>query len=471
MGPKVFDIVIVGNGAIGSFIAERLGASGGGARIALIGPRSHPFSATLAAGAMHAVFGEVEETFDTSEKEQRAFALGLRSRPLWNAWFAETGAEAVVTTGSTVLFAKKEGTPFEVGNFSRARSMAMAHGCGEDLSQAEKSWIFKGTETPPESLDALRVTGEFGFNPPALFDVIARRLEAFGVQEIDARAVSLLEGEGGRTRVTVEGGTPVEADRVIVCAGSETSALVKELFKVVPTLKGVGSALVLRDGRAEGFGISEVIRSPNRGGAQCGVHCVPYGDGRVYVGAGNYLSVEPGPTHRAETIRYLTDRSEKEILGRSAIYYAQMDLVAGYRPRSLDGFPVIGSPAAHPGVFIASGCNRIGLSWSPVIWEAVDSWLNDAPFDLFNGWNPDRPLKNWGDLDAACEYYARSRTANLVEHALLDPTDEAAFAAKSSELHAYAEETTRQLQARFGWASDFQPDPDLFEIFKGLAAA
>jgi hypothetical protein len=237
---------------------------------------------------------------------------------------------------------------------------------------------------------------------------------------------------------------------------------------VVPTLKGVGSALVLRDGRGEGFGVTEVIRSPNRGGAQCGVPCVPYGDGRVYIGAGNYLSIDPQPTHRAETIRYLTDRSEKEILGRAAIYSAQMDLVVGYRPRSLDGFPVIGSPSAHPRLFIASGCNRIGLSWAPVIAEAVGAWLKGEVHDAFEGWNPDRPLRSWGDGAGAAEYYARSRTANLVEHALLDPKDAAAMKAKTEELHAYALETTAALRAKFGWAADFQPDPDLLEVFKAL---
>ena len=85
-------------------------------------------------------------------------------------------------------------------------------------------------------------------------------------------------------------------------------------------LQGVGTAITInRSTEVEGFA-NHVIRTVNRGGAQCGIHVVPRSDGVIYLGAGNYVS-RPGPApHRLDTITYLLATLEKDLSSRLDAY-------------------------------------------------------------------------------------------------------------------------------------------------------
>ena len=69
-------------------------------------------------------------------------------------------------------------------------------------------------------------------------------------------------------------------------------------------LQGVGSAIILHEPKKLPKSFNRyVIRTVNRGGAQCGLHTVPRSNDTLYLGAGNYISPPGEKTHRLETIR------------------------------------------------------------------------------------------------------------------------------------------------------------------------
>lgn len=96
------------------------------------------------------------------------------------------------------------------------------------------------------------------------------------------------------------------------------------------------------------------------------------------------------------------------------------NLVLGMRPKSIDGLPMIGNLASWPNVFVATGTNRLGLTWAPRIADQIVAWLSEkSKIDSeFMGWEPDRTPKTYGSEDEAINYFVSSRISNACEHGL-----------------------------------------------------
>ena len=132
-------------------------------------------------------------------------------------------------------------------------------------------------------------------------------------------------------------------------------------------LQSVGAALKIQMPNCEKFK-NLTLRSVNRGGAQCGIHAVPRKNS--YIGAGSYVTAPSiDPTFRTDTIRYLINCAESELFGKSEIYMSSMETIIGSRPRSIDARPLIGAFKEYPNLLVATGTNRVGLTWAPAIAE------------------------------------------------------------------------------------------------------
>jgi len=203
----------------------------------------------------------------------------------------------------------------------------------------------------------------------------------------------------------------------MIAAGAFLEDLIPSSSIGIPIYHAVGTAMSL-DRCPIGFdSFKFVVRTPNRGGAQCGVHIVPRSAGRYYLGAGNYLA-KNNPEHRPETIRYLIDTCESEIFGRDTMYSARAELLLGSRPKSLDGYPVVGPLNNFNGIFVATGTYRIGLSLAPVIAQEFTNWIigGGDVVAKYKNWNPERRPISYGSIEHAKKYYSDSRISNLIEH-------------------------------------------------------
>ena len=206
----------------------------------------------------------------------------------------------------------------------------------------------------------------------------------------------------------------------------------------MPVVKGVGTAFLLKHNYFT-RNLKQVVRTPNRGGTQCGLHIVPYDKNTIYVGAGNYLSNEIEPLGRIETINYLSRLLSEELLPRKVIYESQVINLLGYRPRSVDNMPSIGTVKNNNNIFYISGTNRVGLSWSPYVIKQVINWLCNKKIDkVFKNFRPDRKIYSWGNHDHAIKYYSDSRLANLLEHNLINSNNEENFKKKRKQLENFS---------------------------------
>src|SRR3977135_2879697 len=101
-----FDLVIVGNGAIGLACAFELIERQPDLAIAIVGPDSRPRGASVAAGAMLGCHGEITAHGLSSELGREKFGWHRQAKALWPNWLGrlrESGAPLTVIEGTFVL--------------------------------------------------------------------------------------------------------------------------------------------------------------------------------------------------------------------------------------------------------------------------------------------------------------------------------------------------------------------------------
>lgn len=454
---KKFDIAIVGNGMVGVLTAFLLKNKLPKKKICLIGNKYFKHSASNAAGAMHAVFCEIEKNFYESKLEQSNFEIGLKSRKLWKQIFKKYNLNHSITSKDTLFYIKNKCSDFEKNNFETACEVANRYKVLKKTSKIEIEKNFNGYLSQ-NRLKCFKIKNEFSFNP---INLITKLLDLSKKNKLDLINEDVINVETRKKKYLIN--NKYFADKLIVSGGYNSAEIVKNLFKPVPVVKGVGTAFILKNDYFKNS--NSVIRTSNRGGQQCGLHLVPYNQkkGEVYIGAGNYISPEHEPWARTETIKYLVGLLEDELLPKSVIYYSTIKPLLGYRPRSVDNNPSIGP--VNDTLFYVSGTNRVGLSWASFISNEIINWLENKKNDLLlDQYKPNRKIKSWGKIDEACNYYASSRVSNLMEHNLIKPK-KLEIKRKFNELYKFANDKNIYFNKKFNFNKNFAVDPDCYSFF------
>ena len=398
---KSFDIAILGNGIIGFLSAVIIKDKFPNKKVAIIGNDNFKYSASLAAGAMHNVYCEIENDFNNSLLEQSNFEMGIKSREEFKKIFKKFKFTDIITAKDTLFYIKNESSEFEKKNFFVACNIAKNDKVLIKPSKTEIKKYFNGN-IHSSNFECFKIKNEFAFNPLKLLDKIVEIAKKNKIS-IFSKKIESIKLKNNLYIIDNE----FKAKKIVIAAGYGSYNIGKQLFKPVPVLKGVGSAFLLKNDFFKNF--NHVIRTSDRGGAQCGVHLVPYNKrrGEVYLGAGNYISNEEEPKARAETLRYLINTIENELVPKNVIYKSTCETFFGYRPRSLDKYPSIGP--VNDNIFYISGTYRSGLTWAAFIANQVLKWLeNNKVDDLLKIYKPDRELNTYGTLNKACNHYAKS---------------------------------------------------------------
>ncbi len=420
-------IAIVGNGVIGTLTAIVLKETFPHFDICLIGELSRPGSASAGAGAMANVFAEYEheKTLDNSMQE-KYLSIGLSGRESWTKLIEKWKANQIITARDTLVFLKKAGSEFEKLNFESVIDVSKRHNSLELCDSEELDLVFGDRSLQVEQM--IRLKGEFALCTIALFKLFENIISKLGIRIYANSAESITTSE-----VILNNGKSLPFDKCIVAAGSKSEQILNS-FKIIPMLQGVGTAWVINstDGQLDHLK-NMVLRTVNRGGAQCGLHVVPRSDGTIYLGAGNYVTLPGYSDHRLETVKYLFESFQNEIIGRQVSYELTGRLSIGYRPRTIDGFPVIGHLDAGENIFVIGGTNRVGLTWAPRLVDEVINWINQKDIsDNFKSWKPNRSPISFGSPESAITYFTQSRLSNALEHGLI-PNSKTEIESKSNE--------------------------------------
>ena len=454
-----FDYLVLGNGAIGMFAAIRLKEEFPSARVGIIGNPARRNSASVAAGAMCNVYGEIENAASTNMKalQEISLAFGVAGRSGWIDFLnTHNLRQKLVSADKTLIFLKDNASAFESGNFARAKEASLEAGIYQEVETTKLESLFAQAESVPR--EAFLIDGEFALDSKELFLTFSALCETLGIQVLGAEIENI---EIGKRVVKTNIGI-FSAEKIIVALGAETQKIIG-LDSIQSVLRGVGTAFQISNRVIDASFASErmVIRTVNRGGAQCGFHFVPRKNG-YYLGAGNYIKADGESSHRLETLRYLINTFESELGGSEITYLLEGDIIKGHRPRALDGFPLIGSLISDGSIFVASGTNRAGLTWAPAIARQVISWAKGENQDVISPEqakliSPERRPINFGSELEAIDYYVESRIGAAIEHGKLENRSEF-IDIERSRLREYANELLQKVQTLTGL--DMVPHPD-----------
>jgi len=158
-------------------------------------------------------------------------------------------------------------------------------------------------------------------------------------------------------------GIDIEADNVVVCAGSWSKSiggLTPDIQPPVRPVKGQAISLILDDNCK----VSHAVRAPD-------VYLVPKKDGRLVVGASvEEMGFDENPT--AGEIFRLLERAWEAV---PSIYDLKIQSIdVGLRPGSRDHSPIIGDSSVN-GLYFATGHYRNGILLTPLTAIELSNWI------------------------------------------------------------------------------------------------
>ena len=383
-----FDVVVVGNGGLGTSLALSLARRS--LRVACVGALDRPRAASAAAGAMNGCFGEVTPSLLASDYGRMKLDMDVRATAMWPAWeqsLLEDSAEQRIriTNGTTVILNTIGVPAIDSAGFASIRCALDEYAEPyEDVEPDDIDWLDPVPTSRP--LKALHIPGEHAIDTPALLRALnAAFLRAKGTL-VDA-TVTKVRAQGARvTGVTLHTGEVLEADVVVLAAGASSWSLLdvlppEEQLRVPAVVAGAGVSLLLNTD--DGTSPDCVIRTPNRAFA-CGLHTVPRGDGQIYLGATN--EIVPSPIDRAAIGEINLLLSGIRQLRADLVNATVEQIMVGNRPVSLDGFPLLGE-VGLTGLWMMTGTYRDGLHQSPLLAAEMTARIlgeeHDTRLDVF----------------------------------------------------------------------------------------
>ncbi|MEV0586294.1 FAD-dependent oxidoreductase [Nonomuraea sp. NPDC050310] len=381
--PAQADIVIVGNGALGMFLADELVERRAGS-VVVVGPKSREAGASQAAGAMLGCFGETTTESLRTDASRVRFEIGVAAHERWPEVidrlepFSSTGSPLLVTPESHVVL-NSIGADLDTVNFA-----AMLNA----LDEYGKPWAEIDPKEIPgfrprldtRALRAVHLPEEGAVDARGVLDALDTKLAGTDAVMVDQTVRRLIRTDGEVTGVELDDGHIIEAGTVVVAAGAHSEALVKTAltdFDMVPTFPGLGFAMLAR--RTGGDPFRSVVRTPNRGFA-CGLHVVPGPGDLEYYGATNRLVDHVSGVTWMADVRFLAQYSMQQLDERVASHEVTRWL-AGNRPVTLDGFPLIGWLPLN-GLYLLTGTYRDGFHCAPLLAEHVANEVQGKPGTL-----------------------------------------------------------------------------------------
>jgi glycine oxidase len=393
-----YDVVVIGNGVLGTATALQLSRADSTLRIALVGPDARPGAASTAAGAMLGCFGEVTHHTLNTKLGKAKLEMSLRSLEEWPTWLEQLDDESPghrrlsIKPGTYVILNACGGRLDDLNYAAMLDALRRYGRAFQDVPQADVPGLRPAIDARP--FRAVYIPDEGSIDARDVLDALRQAANRRGVTMID-EFVTDWEHSGDHVLSAVtRAGQRIYADQFLIAAGTGSGQLMQTLAgaeRLAPlVLCGAGTAFTCRLGMPGIDAIDAVVRTPNRAGA-CGLHVVPSDADSLYVGATNNLYMRPQGDTRAGMAHFLLSCALEQI-STWLVSARILKWHAGNRPATLDGFPLIGKLWAD-NVWVLSGTYRDGFHCSPFLARHMtDLMLGGSGILSDNCFAPSRPL-------------------------------------------------------------------------------
>jgi len=219
---------------------------------------------------------------------------------------------------------------------------------------------------------------------PRLLAAVKKALELCEVPiREQAEVVGVAEnGKGEIIAVQLANGDTIEADAVLLAAGSWSGELGRQLGFNLPVEPVKGQIVLLKDQPGR---VNHIIKHDD-------AYMVPRVDGHILVGASmERVGFQTGNTDAV--VDHLLDATYRITPGLKGAQIVQKWM--GFRPGSPDGMPYLGPVDGHPGLWVATGHYRNGVALAPGTAEMMSRWImGEAPEMDMSDFRVGRPAVN-----------------------------------------------------------------------------
>ncbi len=340
-------VAVIGGGIVGATIAWRIASRGG--RVTLI-DKAEPGS-----GASSHSFAWV----NAGAKEPIGYHnLNRRSLEMWARFSASLGDEVGLRWGGKIAWE----TDLDASEQLKARvSQLQSWGYPSRLVSAQEL-----AELEP-SLDIGPVSAaEYSDNegqvePQMVVDACIRRLRKLESSVLTGVDVVGFDCDSaGRIRAIQTGAREIEADVVVIAAGTDTTELAAKADVKIPQAQSPG--VVIRTTPLPPLlQHVPVVYAPPLGDGRREIHLRQCADGRFMIGEGDQESLAEDDTQA----------HADDLLARAACYLPGLadaeaiPVPVGWRPMPLDGYPTMGFTAESPNLYVA--LTHSGVTLAPVL--------------------------------------------------------------------------------------------------------
>ncbi|MFJ4789280.1 glycine oxidase ThiO [Streptomyces sp. NPDC088794] len=356
MSSRTSDVLVIGGGIIGLVTAWR--AAQRGFATAVVDPEPGGGAAQVAAGMLAAVT-------ELHYGEQTLLGLNLASARRYPDFAAEltdlTGQDLGYRRCGTLavaLDADDRAHLRELHALQRQSGLESEWLSGRDCRRLEPMLA-------PGVRGGLRVDGDHQIDPRRLARALVTACERAGVTFHRTWTERLRVVRDRAAGVTTADGTELDADQVVLAAGSLSGRLAGVPDEVLPPVRPVkGQVLRLTVPQRYAPFLSRTVRAMVRGSQ---VYLVPRENGELVVGA---TSEELGwdTTVTAGGVYELLRDAHELVPGITELPLTETR--AGLRPGSPDNAPLLG-PTALAGLLLATGHYRNGVLLTPVTGDAL----------------------------------------------------------------------------------------------------
>jgi glycine/D-amino acid oxidase-like deaminating enzyme len=413
MTGTTFDVVVVGNGAVGLSIAAELVRQLTGSSVAVLGPSHRRGGASAAAGAMLGCFGEVTRHSLASDAGRERFALQIAAHRRWPGELEELGRHSeaeLAVADDTYVVLNSRGGRLDSANFEAMLTALDQHAQTYDVV-SEVPALNPVPDARP--LRAIRLPAEGAVHSGRLLQAMERRARSLGAQVLDTTVRRLVVAGGRVTGVELDDSSELAAGEVVVAAGAFTTPLLAALpdaDAVPPVLAGSGLAYVAE--RVMGTGLTSAVRTVTRAGS-CGLHAVPLGGGVEYFGATNVIFGAPELRPHLGVCQFLAEGVIDQI-DRLASFSRIDELRVGNRPVAFDTFPLLG-PGPVPGVWVVGGGYRDGLHAAPELADLAAQSVIEGKSRFPDRFAACRPPLSTMSVDASVDDFVDQQVASAFE--------------------------------------------------------
>lgn len=352
---------MIGGGAIGLAVAWR--AAQRGLRVALLD------RGELGAGTSHVAAGMLAPVTELTLIERQLLDLGLESASIYPSFVEElrdaSGMDPGYLQCGTLLLGR-DGD--EAQALERELELRRELGLGVERLRPSEARRREPALAPTLRI-ALAVSGDHAIDPRRLTAALAVACAASGVELRTSTAVDSVQIENGRAAgVALAGGAQLQADQVVVAAGSWSGAIegIPDEARV-PIHPVKGQILRLHDPAGPGL-LGHVLRISHG-------YLVPRGDGHYVLGATMEERGFDTTVTAGAAFELLRDAIEL-VPGVSELVIDELS--AGLRPATPDNLPAIGASAVA-GLHWATGHFRNGILLAPLTAEIIAGLLTGEP--------------------------------------------------------------------------------------------